>query len=66
MSKCGGYIMFRCSSCGKVNMAKVGQKNKRCVFCGLKNNLTKVKILALASTIDEAKEKIKSLKFSEA
>jgi len=47
-------------------MAKVGQKNKRCVFCGLKNNLTKVKILALASTIDEAKEKIKSLKFSEA
>ncbi|MCX8176316.1 MAG: DUF1922 domain-containing protein [Candidatus Bathyarchaeota archaeon] len=58
-------MMFKCSSCGKVNMVKAGQKSKHCVFCGLRNNLAKVRILALASTLNEAKEKIKSLKSSE-
>ncbi|MGP3666897.1 MAG: DUF1922 domain-containing protein [Candidatus Bathyarchaeota archaeon] len=51
--------MFKCSSCGKVNMAKAGQKSKYCVFCGLRNNLAKVRVLALASTLDEAKKKLK-------
>ncbi len=60
-----GYLIFRCSTCGKINMAKDEQKTKICAFCGTKNKLLKVKILAKASSIKEAKQTILNLKVHE-
>ena len=46
-------------------MAKDEQKTKICAFCGTKNKLLKVKILAKASSIKEAKQTILNLKVHE-
>lgn len=64
--KISGYLIFKCRVCGKINMAKENQKIKTCVFCGKKNKLFKVKVLAKAQNQFEAKKTISKLKILDA
>lgn len=61
-----GYLIFKCKTCGKLNISKEGQKTKLCAFCGAKNNLSKVEVLAKALDRFKARQTILKLKVYEA
>ncbi len=46
-------------------MSKEGQKTKLCAFCGAKNNLSRVRVLAKALNHSEARQVISKLKVYE-
>ncbi|RLG90961.1 MAG: DUF1922 domain-containing protein [Candidatus Hecatellales archaeon] len=58
--------MFKCRVCGKLNLSKDKQKTKVCVFCGAKNDLSRVRILAKGLNRFEARQTISRLKVYEA
>ena len=64
MNKTGGkrYIIFECSSCGSINIAKASDKTRTCTYCGHKNKLSKVRKLASALTAGEARRLAAKLK----
>ena len=64
MNKTGGkrYIIFECSSCGSINIAKASDKTRTCTYCGHRNRLSRVRKLASALTASEAKQLAVKLK----
>jgi len=60
------YGVFRCKACGRLNLAKTGQKFKTCPYCGVKNRLSGRAFLAYASTPNEALKAVKKLKAGKA
>ena len=44
------YLVIQCYSCGKLLLAKRGQKTKLCTYCNTRLNVLRVKILARAPT----------------
>ncbi|MHC1590142.1 MAG: DUF1922 domain-containing protein [Candidatus Hecatellaceae archaeon] len=60
------YGVFRCKACGRLNLAKTGQKFKTCPYCGFRNRLYQRVFLAYASTPGEASKAVKRLKAGKA
>jgi DNA-directed RNA polymerase subunit RPC12/RpoP len=60
------YGIFRCRTCGKLNLAKTGQKLKTCPYCGARNKLSRRIFLAYASTPEEALKTVRRLKAGKA
>ena len=56
------YLIIQCYSCGKLLLAKGGQKTKLCTYCNTRLNLSRVKILARAPTARAASRLIIALK----
>lgn len=56
------YLIIQCYSCGKLLLAKRGQKTKLCTYCNTRLNLFRVKILARAPTAVAASRIIIALK----
>jgi len=56
------FLIVACSRCGRLLLAKTGQKTRTCPYCGSKVALDKAKKLASAVNAYEASELLQKLK----
>lgn len=56
------YLVIQCEKCGKLSLAKAGQRTRTCPYCGNRPNLLKVRVLASAENARSASEILKALK----
>jgi len=56
------YVVFVCSGCGRFLIAKAGQKNKQCNYCGAIVDLWKAKKMQSASSAREASKLAREFK----
>ncbi|RLF15004.1 MAG: hypothetical protein DRN06_06335 [Thermoprotei archaeon] len=60
------YVVFRCLTCGHIQTTSSRFAKRRCPYCGKLNDLSKVQVLASASTAEEAAYQASRLKLEEA
>ena len=56
------YVVVVCYSCGKLLLAKVVQKTRRCPYCETRITLQRTKKVARVKTAQEASDCIRFLK----
>lgn len=56
-------LIFRCRKCGRYHYAQIGVKTRQC-YCGFRNDLEKVKIVARAQDEIEGAEIVRKLQGS--
>jgi LSD1 subclass zinc finger protein len=56
------YVVFVCSGCGRFLIAKAGQKNKQCNYCGTIVDLWKAKKVRTAGSAREASKLAREFK----
>ncbi|NIR87557.1 DUF1922 domain-containing protein [Candidatus Bathyarchaeota archaeon] len=56
------YLVIVCYRCGRLLLAKITQKTRRCPRCGARLVLEKVKKVAQAKSASEASNLIRALK----
>ena len=59
------YVVFVCVGCGRFLVAKVGQKSKRCNYCGMVVDLFRARRVASAGSAREASRVVRGLKMRE-
>lgn len=52
------FVLFGCPKCEALQYAKSSQKTRRCVGCGKSLQLSKVMVIAVADSADEARRKL--------
>ncbi|RLF15012.1 MAG: hypothetical protein DRJ97_05135 [Thermoprotei archaeon] len=60
------YVVFRCRHCGQVQATMASYSKRRCPYCGQVNEVSKVQVLAYASSAREASEAVSAIKLREA
>ncbi|MEM4700258.1 MAG: DUF1922 domain-containing protein [Candidatus Nezhaarchaeales archaeon] len=48
------YVIFRCSNCRSIQASPLRYSSRRCPYCGRRNRLREVEVLAYAQTAAEA------------
>jgi len=56
------YLIIQCYSCGKLLLARSGQKTKLCTYCNTRLNIFRVRVLARAPTAKAASRIVIALK----
>mgnify|MGYP000002777033 CR=1 FL=1 len=60
------YVVIACPNCGRLLLARTGQKTRRCPGCGARLILENARKLAYAETAREATRIIQALKMERA